>query len=353
MLSFLKKWFPLRLFGKKSADDGTLELPIEHKKEKKPVRKAPDADIHKLMIKATRIRKQEGYPTAIKFLKQLTEDYLFTGNTALVTCVNKLIPYMKRDPSWNYQKIRSYLEDIIARAPRHDPLFENLHLTMADLIRSKDVDEAIVYMKNQISIPKPGRDDFEMFIMLSELYIDKKDSIQSGEYLEKARLLLNPKADRYTYIRKLRKWYHTAALLALLSPSSQGWSHYLENRFIEFSLDMARVLDPLQIELFHERKDLYYKKERGFEDSDPFRNAIQALGLEEKKGEMLKEVYGFAFEELPRIMKLTDAQLHYKPGDPESLGELQEKKRYSSLPFTELPQVEDYIRKLVRKYILN
>jgi len=73
-------------------------------------------DVHKLMIKATGIRKNEGYPAAIEFLQKLAKAYLYEKNTALVLCMNKLIPYMKKDSNQDPDHIKSYLEQIIDQA---------------------------------------------------------------------------------------------------------------------------------------------------------------------------------------------------------------------------------------------
>jgi len=353
MLSFLKKIFSSRLFHRGMSHDGMLELGLHKKAKAKPAPRVPDADVHKLMIRATQIRKQDGYHAAVKYLKGLAEDYLQSGNTALVTCINKLIPYMKRDPKISFEETRRYLQQVIDRSPGHDPLFENLHITMAELIRSKNTDDSIDYLIKQTSTTRPGRDDFGMFILLADLFIEKHDQTQAQLYLEKSKQLLHPRIERFAYIRRLRKWYQTAAFLSQLDSSRQGAKQYLEYRFIECCLDMARVLDPWQIHLFHERKELYMKKERGFEDSELFRNALVTLLLEEKKDELLSELYRYAFQEMPLAMKVTEKQLNFKNGDPESLEELQEKKNYSQMPFNELPLISDHIKKLLDNYILD
>ncbi|GAH29360.1 unnamed protein product, partial [marine sediment metagenome] len=51
--------------------------------------------------------------------------------------------YMKRDESVSYFVTYQYLEDIIQRMPKNDPYFLALHITMADLIKSQNIDQAI------------------------------------------------------------------------------------------------------------------------------------------------------------------------------------------------------------------
>ncbi len=86
--------------------------------------------------------------------------------------------------------------------------------------------------------------------------------------------LLSEKMDRYELIKLERKWYRSSAKLNLMNPGEFGMIKFLNHRFIEFSLDMARVLDPMHIEVFHERKDLYYRNERGFVTSVDLRQFI-------------------------------------------------------------------------------
>jgi hypothetical protein len=114
---------------------------------------------------------------------------------------------------------------------------------------------------------------------------------------------------------------------------------------------MARALNPIQIELFHQRKDLYYKKERGFEDSEQFNMVLEGLGISEEKEIIIKRLYGYAFEELPLVLQVTDKQLNFKPGQEESIEELREKKVYCRRPFVELPIIEDYIRQFVKRIV--
>lgn len=311
----------------------------------------PDEDVHKLMIKATGIRKKKGYSEAVSFLKKIAEAYLREGNTALVTCMNKLIPYMKRDESIPFEEAKLYLEGIIQRKPEGDPYFLALHITMAELIRSESVDNAIDYLEQYLETVQVNYNHYDILIKLIDLYIEKQDTTKPRSLLHRTKELLNPSIERYEYIKKERMWYRSSANLHFLIPDEAGKTEYLYHRFVEFILDMARALNPIQIELFHQRKDLYYKKERGFEESEQFNAALQDLGIMGEKETILKRLYGFAFEELPMILNVTEKQLNFKPGQEESIEELREKKMYCKKPFRELPVIEDHIQKFVKQFV--
>ena len=309
------------------------------------------ADVHKLMIKATKIRKSEGYPPAIDFLQTLAEVYIETQNTALVICMNKLIPYMKRDPEFKFRNIKKYLENVIKRVPDNNSYFLNLHITMANLMKTKSLDKAISYLSKRLELYNISLDTFSMQITLADMLVDNGEIQEAQAILDKAKDLLPAISDRYLLIKKERKWFRS---LAKLHFNSSGRSHkvnYLTYRFLEFAMDMARVLDPLQIYCFHQRKDLYYKGERGFIGTEDYEKALIELGIEDKKESIVKEIFGFCFEEMPEIMGITEKQLHYAPGDLESLEEFSEKKMYQRKPFKELPEIEKRINKLVRRYV--
>jgi len=347
MISFFRKFFRKRS-GKGSRLQGTLDLGI--RRPDKDMTKAPDADVHQLMIEATRIRKKQGYVAAIGFLKKLAGEYLEAGNTALVTCMNKLIPYMRREPGISWEETHDYLHDIIKQAPLHNAYFRNLHLTMADLLEERNRETALKYITDHLNQEYPDMVDFDLMIKAAEIHIDRMDETEAMHALDQAADLLHPGMERFQHIRKLRKWHRTRALLARLSDTRLGASEYLFHRFMEFTLDMTRVLDPMLIHQFHERKDLYFKKERGFEHTEAFREALKILELEDQQEKLLREIYGFVFEEMPLLLKVTRKQLHFKPGDEETLAEVQEKKRFSHRPFTEMPVLQHHLRHIVDKY---
>ncbi len=353
MISFLKKLFRWSS-GKKGSDKAQQDARIQFKDTPDVVHttyKHPEEDVHKLMIKATSIRKKSGYSEAVAFLKEIAEAYLREGNTALVTCMNKLIPYMKRDESVSFDEAYKYLEEIIQKKPQGDPYFLALHITMAELIKSKNIDDAIEYLKKYLETVEVNYNHYDILIKLIDLYIDKKDITEPRILLPKARDLLDQNTERYEYIKKERMWFRSSANFHFLFPGETGKIEYLYHRFVEFILDMARALNPIQIELFHQRKDLYYRKERGFEDSEQFNSALQELGIAEEKETILKRLYGFAFEELPMILHVTEKQLNFRPGQQETIEELREKKVYCRKPFRELPAIEEYIRKLVKRFV--
>jgi hypothetical protein len=353
MISFLKKLFRWRSGSKGSAvtqEEVTIQFEDSPEVPFTPY-KHPEEDVHKLMIKATSIRKKKGYSEAVTYLKEIAEAYLREGNTALVTCMNKLIPYMKRDESIPFEETYRYLEEIIQGKPAGDPYFLALHITMAELIKSQNIDDAIDYLKKYLATVDVSYNHYDILIKLIDLYIDKKETTESRTLLPKARELLEPNIERYEYIKKERMWFRSSANFHFLLPGETGKTEYLYHRFVEFALDMARALNPIQIELFHQRKDLYYRKERGFEESEQFNSALQELGIEGEKNTMLNRLYGFAFEELPMILHVTEKQLNFKPGQEETIEELREKKEYFRKPFRELPVIEEHIRKFVKRFV--
>jgi len=354
MISFLKNLFRRISSTQKSGTLGNEpKLAFSKSVTNKPVHKfQADADVHKLMIKATRIRKEEGYPPAIKFLQDLAEHYLKEQNTALVACINKLIPYMKRNENLKDEEIRVYLEDFIDRAPDTDPYFLNLHITMAELMKSIDHKESIQYLAQFLTEKGSSINTYNHQIFLAELYIETDQPNEAKLILQSARELLQDyKLERTDHIKKERKWHRTCAKLNLSLPGEICKSKFIFHRFMEFCLDMARALDPMQIGHFQERKDLYYKQVRGFSKDEKYLKAISDLGIDETKDSLLRDIYGFCFEEMPAILGVSKKQFNYKPGDAESLEELQVKKRFYKKPFTEINTLEDRVNKIIKKYL--
>ena len=354
MISFLRKLFRRSSSTQKSGTLGAEpKLAFSKSATDEPVHKfQADADVHKLMIKATRIRKEEGYPPAIQFLQDLAEHYLKEQNTAMVACIKKLIPYMKRNENLKDEEIKTYLEDYIERAPDTDPYFLNLHITMAELMKSFGHKKAIKYLAQFLKEKGSSINTYNHQIFLAELYIDIDHSNEAKLILQSSRKLLQAnKLERTDHIKKERKWHRTCAKLNLSLPGEICKSKFIYHRFMEFSLDMARALDPMQIAHFQERKDLYYKQERGFSKDEKYLKAISDLGLDETKDSLLRDIYGFCFEEMPAILGVSKKQFNYKPGDAESLEELQVKKRFYKKPFTELNSLENRVNKIIKNYI--
>lgn len=353
MPSFLKRIIERLRYSarRKQLEEGTIDFGDRQDNAFPKRARKFDADVHKLMIRATGLKREKGYPAAIEYLKDIAEKYIKDQNTALVTCINKLIPYMKREPSIEFKETYSYLSDVIERMPPYDTYFNALHITMAELIQSRNLEEALAYIHGIVNTQKSTDKDFNLYVKLAELYIEQKNPEKADKYLIEARDLLHSREERYSYIKSLRKWHRVRALYSLLDTSEYGMKEYLRYRFLEFCLDIARVLDPLHIENFHHRKDMYFKKERGFEDTELFSSTINTLRLDEKKKDLIKELYGFAFEEMPGLLHITKKQLNYKPGDEESLEELQVKKLYYRKPFQGLPLIEDFIERLLNKYL--
>ena len=320
-------------------------------KKRETLVKHPDADVHKLMILATKIKRKDGYPKAIIFLKDIAETYLREGNTALVSCLNKLIPYMRREPSISYKDTRDYLATIIDKIPANEPYFLNLHITMADHINSVDTGESIQYLSGVINMDTLTHHQYNMLIKLADLNIVNQNKEQARKLLDIARNYIEPCTDRFDKIRRERKWFGTSASLAYNGTNDAGNTDYLYYLFIEFLLDMARVVNPMHIEDFHKRKDLYFKKERGFAESEKFNSLIRRLNIEDEKESILKQLYRFAFEELPLILGVTKTELYFRSGDKESLIEIRAKKVFYRRPFRELSNIQDWAHKFVSSLV--
>ncbi len=349
MISFFKRFFLRR--KKPTGDNGSFRIHFKELEDRKPLIKHPDTDVHKLMILATKIKRQDGYSKAITFLKDIAETYLREGNTALVSCLNKLIPYMRREPSISYKNTKDYLATIIDKVPANEPYFLNLHITMADHINSFDSGEAIRYLSGVINMDTLSHHQYNMLIKLADLNIVNQSNEQARKLLDIARNYIEPCTDRFDHIKRERKWSRTSASLAYNESSDPDNTDYLYYLFIEFLLDMARVVNPMHIEDFHKRKDLYFKKERGFADSERFHSSIRQLNIEDKKESILKQLYGFAFEELPLILGITKTELYFRSGDKESLIEIRAKKVFYRRPFKELSNIRDWVHKFVRSLI--
>jgi len=351
MLSFLKKWFKGGSRMQKdtaSATDQVLDLgPVA--KEKQDTETVPKADVHRLMIQATQIRKNKGYHQAVQFLQALAESYLKTANTAMVACINKLIPYMKRDHEISYAKTHAYLEELIKHLPEHEPYFLNIHITMAELLQSESTEKAIDYLEQFLRRYPPSPNTYYHVIRLADFYGEKGETSRALEYLTQAKALWETRLQRFQLIKMQRRWHRSSAELARTGGEKRDLSGYLFHRFTEFALDMARTLDPAQIDEFHKRKDQYYKENRGFAGTTPFEQAIEAMGLAEQREVLIKDIYGFVFEEMPLLLGVTEKQLHFKTGQPESLEEVRQKKLFADRPFTQLEEIENHIQKLINR----
>ena len=355
MISFFKRIFFRR--KKPTGDNGNFRIQFKElekgnslKKREKLV-KHPDADVHKLMILATKIKRKDGYLKAIEFLKDISETYLREGNTALVSCQNKLIPYMRREPSISYKDTRDYLATIIDNIPANEPYFLNLHITMADHINSFDTGESIQYLSGVLDMDALTHHQYSMLIKLADLNIVNQNKKQARKLLDIARKYIEPCTDRFDKIRRERMWFRASANFAYNEINETRNTDYLYYLFIEFLLDMSRVVNPMNIEDFHKRKDQYFKKERGFADSEKFHSIIKQLNIEDKKEAILKQLYGFAFEELPLILGVTKTELYFRPGDKESLIEIRAKKVFYRRPFRELSNIRDWVQKFVNSLV--
>jgi len=355
MISFFKRIFFRR--KKPTGDNGNFRIQFKELensnslKKRENLIKHPDADVHKLMILATKIKHKDGYLKAITFLKDIAETYLREGNTALVSCLNKLIPYMRREPSMSYIDTKDYLATILDKIPTNEPYFLNLHITMADHINSFDTGEAIHYLSSVINMDTLTHHQYNMLIKLADLNIVNQNEKQAQKFLDIARNYIDPCTDRFDKIRRERQWFRTYANLAYDKKNDAGNTDYLYYLFIEFLLDMARVVNPMNIEDFHKRKNLYFKKERGFADSEKFHSSIRQLNIADKKESILEQLYGFAFEELPLILGVTKTELYFRSGDRESLIEIRAKKVFYRRPFRELSNIRDWVQKFVSSLV--
>ena len=346
MLSFLKKWFGRGGGkGKTAGADPVLDLG-PHAGAAKMMPRVPRADVHRLMVKATALRRSKGYHEAVLFLQELAEQYLREQNTALVATLNKLVPYMKKDADLPYAEGKAWLETLIDRLPQNDPYFLNVHITLAELLEQEGVQRSIDYLETFLRDHPPSGDTYYHLIRLADFYREAGDAGKAQEKLQEARRLWDTSLERYRLIKMQRRWHHSAALLALGEEGEYGTGEYLFHRFMEFALDMARVLDPAQPEEFQKRKDQYYRGERGFAGTAAFEKVMERPCLEGRRENLLKEVYGFVFEEMPQLLGVSEKELHFRPGDPETIEEVRRKKLFATLPFTQYDELESRIRKI-------
>ena len=217
MISFFKRIFFRR--KKPTGDNGNLRIQFKELEDSKPVVKHPDADVHKLMILATKIKRKDGYSKAVEFLKDIAETYLREGNTALVSCLNKLIPYMRREPSISS---KDYLATIIDKIPANEPHFLNLHITMADHINSFNAGESIQYLSGVIDMDALTHHQYNILIKLADLNIVNQDKKQARKLLDIARNYIEPCTDRFDKIRRERIWFRTSAGLAYNGTNDAG-----------------------------------------------------------------------------------------------------------------------------------
>jgi tetratricopeptide (TPR) repeat protein len=346
MLSFLKKWFG-RKGGKAAGAEGDPVLDLgPHAEVTRIMPSVRRADVHRLMVQATALRRKKGYHEAVRFLQELAEQYLREKNTALVATVNKLVPYMKKDRNLPYEEARTWLEGIIRQLPASDPYFLNVHITMAELLQQENTGHAIAYLENFLKEHPPAIDTYYHLIRLADFFREEGERETAQHRLEEARRLWDTTLDRYRLIKMQRRWHHSMALLTLGEEGEYGTAEYLFHRFMEFALDMARALDPAQPEEFHKRKDQYFKGERGFAGTASFEKVMERPCLEGRRDSLLKEIYGFVFEEMPLLLGVGEKELHFRPGDPETLEEVRKKKLFASQPFTQYDVLAKHIRKI-------
>ncbi|MBA7577891.1 hypothetical protein ES708_19747 [subsurface metagenome] len=222
---------------------------------------------------------------------------------------------------------------------------------VANDINSFDTGEAIQHLSGVLNMDTLSHHQYNILIKLADLNIVNRNEKQVRKLLDIARNYIEPCTDRFDKIRRERIWFRTSAGLAYSEKSDTGNTDYLYYLFIEFLLDMARVVNPMHIEDFHKRKNLYFKKERGFADSERFHSFLRQLNIEDKKESILKQLYGFAFEELPLILGITKTELYFRSGDKESLIEIRAKKVFYRRPFRELSNIKDWVHKFVSSLV--
>ncbi len=344
MLSFLKRWFSRR--GRREEIEGQQPLPglDPHARAAAMMPRMRRADVHRLMIEATALRRREGYHQAVLFLRQLAEEYLREGNTALITTLNKLVPYLKKDSETSYTEAKEWMEGILSRLPQRDPYFLNAHITMAELLQHEGTEQSVAYLQHFLRDHPPSVDTYYHLIRLADFHRELSELDTAAARMDEALDLWDTSLDRYRLIRMQRRWHRSMALLALAGEEDHD---YLFHRFMEFALDMARILDPARISDFHHRKDQYYKGERGFAGTHPYESVMELPVWKDKKEKILKDIYGFVFEEMPLLLGVTEKELHYRPGDPESLEEVRHKKLFATLPFTQHDLLARRIRQVI------
>ncbi|MFC2096826.1 hypothetical protein ACFLSI_00690 [Bacteroidota bacterium] len=308
-------------------------------------------DVRKKMIEATRIKREEGYESAIIFLKKVAEECLMRQLSDLVLCVNKLIPYMmKKDIAISYKETCEYLDDILERMPRDDGYYLNLFITKAGLIHIKDEEKAVNYLEKILNKYRAAKKNINFYLKLAEYNILLKRQKPAEENINKARELLKTKRERYSHIRKQKKWHGLSKLYALNFPEASSHTDFLYHTYLEFLMSICLITSPQNAKLFRHFRENYTNGTWKLDRYEKYNEVLEKSGLLNKKTIIHNELYDYAFNTMPEVIGVTKQQLAYVKGEPESIEEIRKKKVFPKKQFVEFYELDKFTKQLILKY---
>lgn len=308
-------------------------------------------DVRSKMIKATRIKRESGYELAIEYLQNVAEECLNRKLSDLVLCVNKLIPYMKQAPSVSYDETNNYIDNILTRMPRDDGYYLNLFITKAELLKIRDLNKAANYLKKVLGKYHAASGNINFYLKLGEYFILLKKKKKAVESIKKARELLKTKRERYSHIRKQKKWHMLGRSFSLSFPSKDYNSEYLYHSFLEFLMSIALVVSPQNARMYRQYRENYQNGVWSIDKDEHFDQILNKSGLTDKKNLICAELHKYAFDEMPDLLGVTKKQLAYKRGDTESIEEISRKKSFINKPFTQYNKIEAFVNDLINRHI--
>lgn len=303
------------------------------------------------MIEATRIKRKSGYGEAIIFLKNVAEECLIRKISDLVLCVNKLIPYMRQDPNISYKETCDYLDGILSRMPRDEGYYLNLFITKAELLKINGIKDAIKYLNKVLKIYNAARENINFYLKLSEYYILQKRKTKANENILRAKELLKRKRERYSHLRKQKKLHELACLYSINFDFGEDQIDFIFHHYMGFLLSIALVTSPQNAKLFRQYRENYNTGTWDIAKDDNLDLFLSRVGLKDKKLIIHKELYTFAFEKMPEILGVTQKQLSYTRGEPESMEEISRKKTFPKKAFTQYYEIEAFVKDQINKHI--
>jgi len=305
------------------------------------------------MIEATRIKRNNGYGEAIIFLKEVAEECLIRKISDLVLCVNKLIPYMRQDPNISYKETCEYLDGILNRMPRDEGYYLNLFITKAELLKINGINDAIKYLNKVLKVYKASSENINFYLKLSEYYIIQKKKRKANENILKAKELLKSKRERYSHLRKQKKLHELACLYSVNFLQNEDQIDYIFHHYMGFLMSIALVTSPQNARLFRQYRENYQTGTWDIAKDDNLDFFLSKVGLRDKKSIIHKELYTFAFEKMPEILGVTQKQLSYTRGDPESMEEISKKKAFPNKQFTQYYDIEAFVKDQINKNMIQ
>ena len=296
-------------------------------------------DISALMKQATKIRREQGYPEAVEFLKKLIDRCLRLTLSEIGGEPNYFDENKSYYLSQSLNKIRSYMESV----------------------KTISNDEIADYLKSIIEQLPSNYAFFDAHILYVNYLLKLKKTEDAMRALQVTQLLLNPYMPRHDYLRKQGIFHNCMIEISSQTKSKSARLDYLYHSFIFYCIEVALVYD---IGLkYSEASDNYYwtfeklstmdiSESRCLEmfDNDEFDKCLQVFGSYDKKKELINEYCQFYSKGLYEALnKRFWSQLdRYK----KLLSEM-EFRNYTGLPQIddEIYIIETGIHTILKKYI--